>query len=181
MLCTDQLFIASYSGTSSLPAYRAAFVLTQNFALLANALGAASTVFVSHLWQEGDLAGVHRILRRNLGFCWLVMLSSSAFLIVFGRQVFDVWLGPGNFIGLPILGVFLATEIISTQSYVISLASRATEDEAFALACLASGILKLILSYFFIRAFGLLGWPAPPLWPCCSPASGTWSTAACGG
>jgi O-antigen/teichoic acid export membrane protein len=117
----------------------------------------ASAVSVSHLWQDGDVAHVHHIVRRNLRFCWLIMLTGSSFLIVFGKQVFDIWLGPGNFVGLPVLGVFLVTEALSTQSYVISLSSRATEDEAFAVCSITGGILKLLFSYIFIRFFGLVG------------------------
>jgi O-antigen/teichoic acid export membrane protein len=157
VLYTDQFFIASLKGTEEIPAYRAAYVLVHNVTVLAVTLGLASSVFVSHLWQSGNLREVHRIVERNCRLGLLLMLFSTAFLAAAGRELFTLWLGPGNFIGFAILSVFLAYETLETQSYIISSSSRATEDEAFAFSSISAGLLKLGLGMWFVREWGLLG------------------------
>ena len=157
VLYTDQILIASMRGTAAVPAYRAAFVLIHNLTVVAVALGLASSVFISHLWQAGEIKQVHRIVERNVRLGWLTMLTGGACLLVIGRQLFELWLGPGNFIGFAVIGAFLVTETLETQSYIIATASRATEDEAFAFSAVAGGILKLTFSWVFAKQFGLLG------------------------
>jgi O-antigen/teichoic acid export membrane protein len=157
VLYTDQFFIASVKGAESIPDYRAAFVLVHNFTILAQSLGLASVVFISHLWQSGNLREVHRIVERNCRLGLLLMLFSTAVLAFAGRDLFNVWLGPGNFIGPAILGVFLVCETLETQSYIIASSSRATEDEAFAFCSIAAGMLKIGLGLWFVRQWGLLG------------------------
>ncbi len=144
-------------GTGAVPAYRAAFVLIHNLTVVATILGVTSTVFISHLWQAGEIVSVHRIVARNVRLGWLTMLTGGACLLMIGRQLFELWLGPGNFIGFAVIGAFLVTETLETQSYIIASSSRATEDEAFAVSAMAGGGLKLALSWLFARKFGLVG------------------------
>lgn len=157
ILYSDQILIASLKGATELPAYRAAFMLVHNLTIAAVAVGVASGVFVSHLWQAGEIKQVHRIVERNVRFGWLVMLTGAAVLLCAGETIFNLWLGPGNFIGYGVLLVFLFYETLETQSYVIATASRATEDEAFAISAITAGLLKLGLSWWFATKLGLLG------------------------
>jgi len=154
---TDQFFIASTKGAENIPAFRAAYVLIHNFTVLAVSLGLASSVFISHLWQSGNLREVHRIVERNCRLGLLIMLFSAAVLAVAGHALFNVWLGPGNFVGFAVIGVFLVYETLETQSYIISSSSRATEDEAFAVSSVAGGLLKIVLGLLFVRWWGLFG------------------------
>lgn len=157
ILYTDQFVIASREGAAELPAYRAAWILVHNLTVVAVTFASASGVFVSHLWQEGDRFQIHRLLDRNLRFAWLVMLAGAAVLLFSGESVFDLWLGPGNFIGYPVLVAFLISEALEAQTYAISTTSRATGDEPFAWSFLTAGVLKLGLSILFAKIFGLLG------------------------
>jgi O-antigen/teichoic acid export membrane protein len=157
ILYTDQFVIASREGTTELPAYRAAWVLMHNLTIVAVTFATASGVFVSQLWQDGDRSQIHRLLDRNLRFAWLVMSAGAAVLLFAGKSVFDLWLGPGNFIGYPILIAFLVIEALEAQTYVIGTTSRATGDEPFAWSFLTAGLLKLFLSIVLAKVYGLLG------------------------
>ncbi|MBA3960658.1 MAG: polysaccharide biosynthesis C-terminal domain-containing protein [Chthoniobacterales bacterium] len=154
---TDQFFIASSKGTESIPAFRAAYILVHNITVLAVTFGLASSVFISHLWQAGDLNGVRRLVERNTRLGLLIMLCGFAFLMSIGRQLFDLWLGQGNFVGFGVLLIFLIYETLEAQSYIISTSSRATNDEAFALSSIAAGLLKVALALILMRYFGLVG------------------------
>ncbi len=157
ILFTDQFVIVSLMGAEDLPAYRAAWVLVHHLTNVAVTLGGASAVFVSHLWKQGDLEGVHRILDRNVRFGWITMLTGAGVLIFASEPLFTLWLGPGNFVGYLILLAFIITQLLEVQSQNISYTSRATEDEAFAWSTLVAGAVKLGLSIELGRRYGLAG------------------------
>lgn len=157
VLSTDQFFVANMEGASELPAYRAAYVIFLNLNMLSVTVAAASSVFVAHLWQAGDLVQVHRIVIRNLRLGLFIMAAGGGCIMGLGARFFDLWLGPGNFIGHPILAVFFALLMLEAQCYIVATASRATEDEAFAPWAVAAGGGKLVLSWFLGQRFGLLG------------------------
>lgn len=157
ILYTDQIVIASLQGAAELPAFRAAWVLIHNINVVATTFGVASGIFVSHLWQAKDVKQVHRLLERNLRLGWLTMLTGALVMLFSGQSLITLWLGPGNFVGYPILSVFLLTSALGAQSYIISCASRATGNESFAWVSLGSGGLKLALSVLLAHQYGLLG------------------------
>lgn len=157
ILYTDQFIIASFQGTAELPVYRASWILVHNLTVLAVTFAMASGVFISHLWQDKNYTQVHRILERNTRIGWLIMLTTTAVLVFGGEELFTLWLGPGNFVGYGVLMVFVLTETLETQSYVIASTSRATGDEAFAFSSLAAGVIKITSSVYLAHQFGLLG------------------------
>jgi O-antigen/teichoic acid export membrane protein len=163
VLNTDQFFIASFTGAAQIPAYRAAYLVIYNLNMLAVTAAGASTVFVSHLWQAGQVAEVHRVVVRNLRLGLGLMAAGGACVLVLGPRLFDVWLGPGNYIGLPILAIFFVLLFLEAQCYIITLGSRATEDEAFAFWALGAGALKLALSALLGWRYGLIGIAASTL------------------
>jgi O-antigen/teichoic acid export membrane protein len=157
VLNTDQFFIASLSGAEHIPAYRAAYLVIYNLNMMAATAAGASAVFISHLWQAGQIAEIHQLVVRNLRFGLGIMAAGGACVLVLGQRLFDVWLGTGNFIGHPILCIFFVLTFLESQCFIITLGSRATEDEAFAFWTLGAGALKLILSAALGAQFGLIG------------------------
>lgn len=157
VLNTDQFFIASLGSAAQIPAYRAAYLVLINLNVMAVAAASVSSVFVSHLWQAGQIIEVHRVVVRNLRLGLGIMAASGACVLVLGPRLFDVWLGAGNFIGRPILGIFVALLFLETQSSGITLGSRATEDEVFAPWALGAGAIKLTLAVLLGVRYGLMG------------------------
>lgn len=154
---TDQLFIAKFQGADEVPAYRAAQVLAVNLNMLAATLAGASSVFISHLWQAGKLLEIHSILRRNLRLGLGLVAIGGATILGLGSRLFDVWLGPGHFIGYPTLIALLAWQFFEVQAHITSSASRATEDEYYLLSSLIGGGVKLVLAWWFVKSLGLTG------------------------
>jgi O-antigen/teichoic acid export membrane protein len=157
VLNTDQFFIASLAGAAQIPAYRAAYLVLYNLNMLAVTAAGASAVFISHLWQAGQVAEVHRVVVRNLRLGLGLMAAGGACILVLGPRLFDVWLGKDNYIGLPILIVFFVLLFLETQCFIVTLGSRATEDEAFAFWALGAGVLKLGLATILGARYGLIG------------------------
>ncbi len=157
VLNSDQFFIAGLNGVTQLPAYRAAFLVFYNLNAVSVTFAGASIVFISHLWQAGEVTEIHRIVVRNLRLGLGLMAAGGACILVLGPRLFDVWLGANNFIGYPILAIFFVLMIFEAQSYVITLGSRATDDEAFAFWSLGGAALKLVLAGILGARYGLLG------------------------
>ncbi|HTL16188.1 MAG TPA: hypothetical protein VL793_03075 [Patescibacteria group bacterium] len=154
---TDQFFVTAYKGTTALPAYRAAFLLVINLHLLAGVFSAASPIFISHLWKTGDLEKARSILRRNARIGLWSMACGAGAIIAMGPVFFDFWLGAGNFIGYPVLGIFLITFLLEHHANVFSTCGRATDDEAYAASSILTGVLKLFLAWLLTSRFGLIG------------------------
>ena len=163
VLNTDQFFVVSLTGASQLPAYRAAYLVLTNLNVMSITVAGASVVFISHLWQAGKIDEVHRVVVRNLRLGLGVMAAGGACILALGPRLFDVWLGKNNFIGYPILSIFFVLLFLETQCYIITLGSRATEDEAFAFWAAGAAILKLILSAVLGLEYGLIGIAASAL------------------
>jgi O-antigen/teichoic acid export membrane protein len=154
---TDQLFIASKEGTTAIPAYRAAFILVINLHLISGVFSGASPIFVSQLWQAGENGKIRTILRRNAQIGLLCMGCGTAAILVLGPNLFEAWLGPGNFVGYPVLMTFLATFLLEHHANVFSTCGRATNDEAYSAWSIGAGILKLALAFALTPLFGLCG------------------------
>ena len=154
---TDQFFVAGFAGTTKIPAYRAAYLVILNLHLLAGVFAGASFPFIGQLWQAGDLTQVQRIVARNLRIGLLIVMAGVGCVLVLGDRLFNVWLGPGNFIGYPILVIFAITFVLEQQSYILSMGCRATEDEAFPMWTISGGLLKLLFAFLLAQRFGLLG------------------------
>ena len=154
---TDAFFIASGESAADIPAFRAAFLVALNLHILASALAQASWVFMSQLWQSGQFEEVRLIFRRNLlaGLCF--MICGGAAVVASGEALFNLWLGPSNYIGPITVGILVVLFILEQQSYIVAMGCRSTEFEPFAFWMMAAGVLKLVLAPFMLSHFGLMG------------------------
>lgn len=160
---TDSFFIASVQGAKDIPAFRAAFLVVLNLHLLAAVFASSSIVFISHLWQAGQISEVQRIVQRNLRLGLCIMLCGGAAILASGASLFNVWLGPSNYVGFGIVALFVVMFVLEQQTYIISTSCRATEHEAFAGWMMAGGLLKLLLAFVLMNYFGLIGLAAGTL------------------
>ncbi|WP_155888823.1 lipopolysaccharide biosynthesis protein [Inquilinus limosus] len=160
---TDQYFIALYVDTTQVPAYYAVYALLHNLAILALALGQTSSVYVSQLWHSGSLEKIHDIVLRSLRMTLILMACGVATLLVVGRDLISVWIGPEHFAGYGVLTALGAMFLFCVQQNAILTFSRATENEVYAVPFLVAGGLNLVLSWALVQYVGLLGAPLATL------------------
>jgi O-antigen/teichoic acid export membrane protein len=91
------------------------------------------------------------------------MACGAGAILALGPTLFYWWLGPNNFIGYPVLVIFLVTFLLEHHANVFSTCARATDDEAYGLSSVATGIIKLLLALVLTRRFGLPGLAASTL------------------
>lgn len=157
ILRTDGYFIALLKGTGNIPSYQAAYQLVSNIYQLAVIWVAASGVFISQAWQAGELTTIHKITIRNAKIALSIMAAGVAFLLLAGKEVIDLWLGEGNFVGYEVLLVFCIMLTLETHHVILMQTSRATEDENYAFWKLTAGVLNVIFTFVLIKPLGLLG------------------------
>lgn len=154
---TDQYFIAYFRSAGDIPAYQAAYQIVSNLYTLAISFAVTSSVFVSQLWQSGDLPQIHEIVRRNLRLALSIMASGVVVLGLAGRDLISLWLGSEHFVGYPVLLTFCFMLTFNAQHTVVAIASRATENEVYAPCTFMGALLNLILTWRLIGPLGLWG------------------------
>jgi len=154
---TDGFFIASAEGAENIPAFRAAFLVVLNVHMLATVLSQSSFVFISQLWQAGQHEEVRAIVQRNLRLGLGFMICGGTAIFFAGESLFNVWLGPSNYVGPVTVAVFVLLFILEQQAFIISTGCRATDYEPFAAWMMVGGLLKLLLAFPMMQWLGLLG------------------------
>lgn len=157
MLRTDQYFIATLSGVADVPEYTAAYQVVQSLFFLAASLGATSRVFVSRLWGAGRIEEIRRIVFRNMRLALTIMTCGSVALALTGPTLFELWLGPGHYVGTPVLVLLCVMLSLDAQHSIAVSAGRATGDEAYAISTMIGAALNVIGSVVFFRYWGIAG------------------------
>ena len=162
ILKTDQFFISYFLDTTQIPPYNAAYSIVSNIFLFSVSIASGSAVYISHLWQSNQIAQVQAITRRSARIGMTMMVCGIACIAVAGQPLIELWLGAtrhgqATFVGYPVLWTFCFMLTLETHHSIMSSCSRATEDEAYAIPAVTSGVFNLILTYLLIKPFGLLG------------------------
>jgi O-antigen/teichoic acid export membrane protein len=157
ILKTDEIFITYFLGTAAIADYRSAYTVINCLYTLALTFSLVSMPFYSQLWQAGHLSTLQSVLMKNLAVSLGIMLSGVTAVVLSSPALFDIWLGPGHFVGFPILIVFCTMLFLETQHVTFAFAARSTEDEVYALWALMAGVLNLVLTWFLGKRYGLLG------------------------
>lgn len=157
ILQTDNLLIAWNLGPAAIPSYEAAAKVVTAMGTIALLGTNASTPYYSRAAAANDAPALRVLLYRNVQHGLLVMASATGFMTFFGPDLFHLWLGPGNFIGYPVLLTFLAMMTLEIHHVTHATLTMATGSIPFVLPALAAGALNLVLSFLLLQWFGLLG------------------------
>ena len=157
ILRTDTYFIALLRNTEDIASYQATYTLIYTLYSLSITFASASVPFISHAWQAQDLKSIHTLTLRNAQIGLSIMASGFGFMLLFGQEFIGLWIGERNFIGYGVLIPFCIMLTLEVQHVVMSMSSRATNDEKYVLSALASGLLNLVFTWLLINPFGLAG------------------------
>jgi O-antigen/teichoic acid export membrane protein len=154
---TDGFFIASATGAENIPAFRAAVLVVLNLHMLALTFAQSSSVFISQLWQAGEQEQARKIIIRNLRLGASFTICGAAAILFAGESLFNVWLGPSNYVGNWVLLIVVVTYLFEQQSFIISTSCRATNQDPFSVIMMLAGFIKLAMAVLLIHHLGLLG------------------------
>ena len=157
ILRTDAYFISILKGVDNLPLYQAGYNLVQNLYTISVSMAATSAVFISQAWQNQDLKLIQHLTLRNARIGLSLMAVGVGFVMSTGKNLVNIWLGEGNFIGYGVIGIFCIMLTLETQHVIFVYSGRATEDEVYAPWALTAGVLNVIFTWLLIKPFGLIG------------------------
>lgn len=157
ILQTDNIIIATMLGTSFIPQYEAVAKMTVALMTLSLLIVNSSTPFLSKAYAAGQHEQVIALLLRNVRLSMFVMAALVPFMALFGGQVVDIWLGPGNFVGNQVLWTMLVMVLLEVHHVALATATMATGRIAFMWAALGAGLLNILLSILLVQYLGLWG------------------------
>jgi O-antigen/teichoic acid export membrane protein len=160
---TDRFYIAYLVSLDAIPAYVAAYALVSTIHELCKSPIEPSAPLISQAWQAGNLDVVRKLLWRNLRVVVVGFGTAAALLVVCGRDMIQLWLGPGNFVGQTVLVLFVLMLLLDCQHAVTVSVGVATEDIPYGLWLMMAAVINLVLSYILGVAWGLAGIAAATL------------------
>jgi O-antigen/teichoic acid export membrane protein len=157
LLQTDKIIIATVLGPGAIPQYEAVTKIA--FSLMAFSLLIVNTTtpFLSKAHAAGDAPQVRTILLRNVRVSTATLALFGSFVAVFGKEVIDIWLGPGNFVGFPVLWTLLVMILLEVHHSALAAGTMATGRLDFVWIAIAAGVLNISIALVLIRPLGLWG------------------------
>ncbi|MEO8330915.1 MAG: hypothetical protein ABI479_00655 [Gallionella sp.] len=157
ILQTDNVIIAATLGPSAIPSYEAVAKIAMTLMTLSLYIVTSSSPFLSKAYASGDNNIVNEMLLRNVRLSMSAIVFLVSFMAAFGEQVINLWLGPGNFVGFPVLWTLLLMVLLETHHVALATATMATGRIAFVWAAIGAGVLNILLSLVLVRYWGLWG------------------------
>jgi O-antigen/teichoic acid export membrane protein len=157
ILQTDNVIIAATLGPSEIPSYEAVAKIAMTLMTMSLYIVTSSSPFLSKAYASSDSSTVNKMLLRNVRLSMSAIVFLISFMAVFGEQVINLWLGPGNFVGQPILWTLLLMVFLETHHVALATATMATGRIVFMWAAIGAGILNILLSLVLVRYWGLWG------------------------
>lgn len=154
---TDNFFLARYIGLGIVANYSIAYRLAFMIPTFCNPFyNAIYPRFVNAL-QDSDRQGVRKffsMIRLNHFLATALALG----IIFLGKRVIDLWVGPGHYIGMTVLGIFVAMFVFDNISYpqAYTLLTK-NKTRILMYMSLASGLLNLGLTFYLAPRYGAVG------------------------
>jgi O-antigen/teichoic acid export membrane protein len=157
ILQTDNIVIASTLGPSAIPNYQAVAKIITILMTLSMMLLSTSMPHISQVHARGDVDSILHLLSRNLRFGLSVMVIFASFIACFTDRFIAAWLGPGHFVGFPVVWILLGMMILEMHHQAMGATTMATGKIPFFLPALLAGIINIAVSIILARRYGLIG------------------------
>jgi O-antigen/teichoic acid export membrane protein len=157
ILQTANVMIAWNLGPATIPPYEAASRVIMAAGAIALLSTNASVPFYSRAFVEDDIIGLRRLLYRNVHQCLMTMAAAIAVLGAFAPDLFNTWLGQGNFVGYAVLMVMAVMMTLEIHHVAHASLVMASGNIPFVGTAIVAGALNLLFSLILVRDLGLLG------------------------
>jgi O-antigen/teichoic acid export membrane protein len=153
----SRYLIAAIMGASYVPDYVAAYTaLVTVQGTLLNIVTIALPLF-SQKWQAGRIDEMQRLILGLMRLSLGLLMVAYVFICIYAKDIFELWLGVGHFVGYPVLIVMAVTMLIDAHQGMLMTICIAAERLQFYKATLLGGIISLPLSFCLIKSYGILG------------------------
>lgn len=155
---TDNLVISSLAGVSAVTAFSVASKLCRLPQGLIFSLGRVLFPHISELDALNNVARLRTVHTQLIKYSLLMALAIFTITAAFGKKVIELWVGPENFAGLPVLLTFCVLIPVNTvvQSSLVVLMGMARHSRLSWLL-MVEGLVNVALSVVLLRFIGVLG------------------------
>jgi O-antigen/teichoic acid export membrane protein len=153
----SRYLIAGIMGPKYVPNYVAtytALIMVQSIFL--NMVSIA-TPLLSQKWQAGCIGEMQRLMLGLMRLALGLLTAAYTFICIYGKDIFELWLGTGSFVGYPVLVILAAMMLLEAHQAMLMTACLAAEKLQFYKIVVLGGLISLPLSIWFIKHYGLLG------------------------
>lgn len=152
-----RFFIGSYLGITAVSDYIATFT-----ALSFLHAGIASIILVtiplqSQMWAAGNFQSLTNKVLRLSRIGLILTAVSDVFICLFGKEIFELWLGQGHFVGTPVVVVLAVTLFLGSHHGMLNTIAIAAEKLQFYKHTIIGGILNTVFILLLAEKFQLLG------------------------
>jgi O-antigen/teichoic acid export membrane protein len=150
-------FIGSCLGVAAVSDYVATFTaLSMVQAILVSLVG-VTIPLQSQMWQAGDLETMRRYVTRLTRLGLVLLVIAYAFICVNGKEIFELWLGQGHFVGYPVLALLSIMMLLEAHHGMLNTPCIAAERLQFYKYTLLGGFINVGLIVLLVARWGLLG------------------------
>jgi O-antigen/teichoic acid export membrane protein len=155
---SDFLVIALFLGTAAVApyevGYKVCFLTTYVFSVI------SSTLFprFAALDARGEVAALRELYLRVVKGSLLVLVPIEIFLLVFGRTLLRVWVGPANALALDVFLVLVAMNVFHALGTPAAMLLQSIgRNRELMYSEIANAVLNVGLSVVLVQRIGLLG------------------------
>jgi O-antigen/teichoic acid export membrane protein len=153
----SRYFVGSYLGVSAVADYVATFTALVTIQVTLSSILGVSTPLLSQMWRAGDIESMRLNVFRLTRLSLILLTMSYAFVCVYGKEIFELWLGEGHFVGYPVLITLAVMMILEAHQSMLNVSNIASEKLEFYKYTVLAGVLSVILQFFLTPVWGLIG------------------------
>lgn len=153
----SRYFIGSYLGTAVVADYVATYTALVTLQGITGSLVGVTTPLLSQMWKAGDLESMRRYVFRFTRLGLILTVISYAFICIYGKEIFELWLGKGHFVGYQILVTLSVMMLFEVHHGMLNIPCIAAEKLQFYKYTLLSGFINTGLIVILIQRWELLG------------------------
>ena len=155
---TDAVVIGIFLTPSAITFFSIGSKLVDYTRAVVEALAWVFTPMSSHLDAKGDLNGLRKILISGNRACALIAFPICVALIILGKSLIYVWVGPKYLTSFAILALLVVPQTLDlAQATSPRILYGMNRHQRLSLVRVVEGIANLVLSIVFVHYYGIIG------------------------
>jgi O-antigen/teichoic acid export membrane protein len=154
----DAVLIAAFLPVAQVTAYNLGFKPASAVSYLSGPMVSVFMPAASQMDARRRTADLHRLLTAGTRVALALTLVGALWLLVFGRQIMEVWVGPGHENALPVMYLFLGVFLVNAaQNPAGAILRGIGQVRTFSISVLLEYAANIGLSLLLIPRVGVAG------------------------
>jgi O-antigen/teichoic acid export membrane protein len=150
-------FIGAMLGIQAVPDFTATYLVLSNIQAVFMSMATVSTPLLSQVWKREGAEGLRKYVLPPIKLALPLLVFSYGLVMVYGAEIFRLWLGSGHFVGYPILTILCILLFLEAHHGMLQAPCVAAEQLGFYKYTLLDGLISLALMPILTHFLGLIG------------------------